>query len=93
MSTLKSLNNKNGNLRGVSSHYKFDYDDTQWKTTEVQGWVIYEDKDKYGFVLDLWTDDVNVEVTLSEAALERLLEAVQAKRLQKAWQTGLEPEV
>ncbi len=74
----KSLNKKNGNLRGVSGAYWDDKDTFDYEPIQVQGWAVHID-DGYGFnlIADVGESGL-IEITLNEAAIERLLFAVDA---------------
>lgn len=75
---MSGLNNKSGNLRGVTSQHTEGVEDGDNDWTDalpVQGWVVWS-REKPAFNLNFDVGDHRVEVLLSANALTRMLSAI-----------------
>lgn len=70
---VKSLNKKNGNLRGVDGAvWQSDDPFGTIKDVSIQGWTVRLGKG-HGFTLVFEDGERKYEITLSEGAVERIL--------------------
>lgn len=85
---MSSLNNKKGFVRGVKFHIKPSREE-EWTTdsSSALGWSIYNSKNDFKFNLLLTWDDIEVEVSLSEKALNNMLDEIQRRKedVSKPW--------
>jgi hypothetical protein len=71
---MSELTKKNGNLRGVKWNYT-DNDKDAIIGRGIQGWPVWSKKG-YKFALYLEVDGHNVEIVLSQEALNNMIDAI-----------------
>jgi hypothetical protein len=82
----KELETKSGNIRGVKVNLKID--DKDWKKLPVQGWVVQGDRFNLNLVYD---ENLDIEITLTEAALYNMADAIDEYRLNQQKKETKEP--
>lgn len=74
---MKTLNNKNGNLRGVRLNLRLNNEN--WESHPVQGWVILDSKFNINF---MHSEELGVEIDFSRESLLRMIEAIDERNYQ-----------
>ncbi len=70
------LNRKDGTLKGVEAHIKYG-EGKDWQYQRVQGWTTWADESERDFsILVNLEDGIEVELTFSASALERILDDI-----------------